>query len=749
MRFLPCVLLVACATDAPTPEETASIRFVLAPDGSLPAPLDVPFPSDLYRGDDGLLPASFGPWDRFGLTKRHDTIASGLAGLDGFGRSVGAVFLLDDAHPIDPRTLIDAESFAIVDTTPGSERLIQSSAFFTEELSTLVVQPDRVVLDAGRTYAVVIGTAVRTTDGRRLTPPPDLVAALDSDGIYATALPALESVGFARGEIASLAVFTTQTRHALLHRARAKLVDGAWGTPVFRTDSTRFPTARFGVSAHEGWTATLDEWLGEAPRGEDGEELPGFPSLDLEAGVGTAHDAIGAVVSGTFTSPELRRPFVSTASPDDGTIALDASGDPIAVDLDNEVPLTIILPRGPAPARGFPVVLFGHGTPTHRSYALSVANELAAAGFAVLSLDAPEHGMRAPGALDERSSFTGPFEGPDAMADDIQYLSSTIAAFGDLVNLARARDTRAQTVVDYLALVRLVEAGVDLSSVAGEYGGVAPALDASFIGWVGVSFGGINGIVLAAVEPAIDAFVLDVGGGLEFVTFGGAPANLPQVDLFLPLFGASGSRDVRMSRFHPVLTLLQTMLDSTDPASFAREAAGSSTPIYMIAVDHDELVPNYGTEVVALEMGLSSLAASPIRIAGMTAIDAPARGANARALLVQTLGTHGRNLTSRLGVRRAETPFPREDRPRSERIVFLPEPVTVRQPIVATQRSMVGFLESAREGEATIDVSGIELWFDFDDDGFSDDEERAAGTSPFDPALHPSGAPTHVRDVGF
>ena len=41
----------------------------------------------------------------------------------------------------------------------------------------------------------------------------------------------------------------------------------------------------------------------------------------------------------------------------------------------------------------------------------------------------------------------------------------------------------------------------------------------------------------------------------------------------------------------------------------------------------------------------------------------------------------------------------------AERIVYLPEPITVRQPVVATQRSMVEFLRTAREGAATIDVS--------------------------------------------
>ena len=114
---------------------------------------------------------------------------------------------------------------------------------------------------------------------------------------------------------------------------------------------------------------------------------------------------------------------------------------------------------------------------------------------------------------------------------------------------------------------------------------------------------------------------------------------------------------------------------------------------------------------------------------------------------VQPIGVHGRNLTSRTGKRTAETPFPRDDQPIEQRIVYLSKPVTVRQSIEAAQRSMVKFLTTGFAGAATIDVTGLETWFDFDDDGWSDDEERAGGTSPFDPASHPSGEPPHSRPL--
>jgi hypothetical protein len=69
------------------------------------------------------------------------------------------------------------------------------------------------------------------------------------------------------------------------------------------------------------------------------------------------------------------------------------------------------------------------------------------------------------------------------------------------------RDCLRQTVVDLLQLVRVIQAGLDLDG-----DGVAD-LDGGHLYYVGQSLGSIYGTMLNAVEPALRAAVLNVGGG--------------------------------------------------------------------------------------------------------------------------------------------------------------------------------------------------------------------------------------------
>ncbi len=742
--------------------EGPTIRFNLPADGA-PDPLEVPFPTDLHLGPDGTLPATLGKWDNFGIATSGPVIDSGLAGLDGFGRSVGAVFLLETEDAVDPGTLVGSETIAIVDideASPDRGSVIPTSAGYVAAFRTLAVQPELAELKGGRRYAALVTSGVRTSGGESLAAAPDLAEIANTDAaqrstpaevLYGQAFDTLAIAGFEPQSIAGLAVFTIQTRDQELRTTRDAIVAGEYGA----APQLQGELFRFGAGEHPGWTATLDAWLGDAPDGPDGTDLPGFAQFE-PASDGTAHDAIGAVVSGTFPAPDFRRPFTMTADPEDGTFERGPDGSLVVVDPAAAVPVTFVLPLTPPPPEGWPVILFGHGTPSHRSYVMSVANELARAGFATVAIDAPEHGLRTTGVDDGGSAFRGSYRGPDGMADDVTYLASTLGPLGFFVNFGRGRDTRSQTILDYVQARRLVaNPDLDLSPAAEQYGDATPRLDPDRIGWVGVSYGGLNGMVLAAVEPEIDAFVLDVGGGAEFVTIGGAPANLPQVDFALGSFGLPSAAEARYSRYNPVLTVLQMMFDATDPASFAYETThsdrGPGPHLYVIAVDHDELVPNYGTDLVASLMGLTQVSQSPRQVPGLPSAEAPLQGRGAtQALLYQSLGTHGRNLTSRRGERTAQTPFPREEASVGERIVYLDSPVTVRQPIIASQRSMVRFLETAWDPEGpVVDVTGMEFWFDFDDDGFSDEVETEAGTDPFDPTSVPAGPPTHPRDVGF
>jgi hypothetical protein len=50
---------------------------------------------------------------------------------------------------------------------------------------------------------------------------------------------------------------------------------------------------------------------------------------------------------------------------------------------------------------------------------------------------------------------------------------------------------------------------------------------------------------------------------------------------------------------------------------------------------------------------------------------------------------------------------------------------------------------------ATIDAAAMNAYQDWDDDLWTDAEERAMNTDPFDPMSRPPGTAPRTRDVGF
>jgi hypothetical protein len=136
---------------------------------------------------------------------------------------------------------------------------------------------------------------------------------------------------------------------------------------------------------------------------------------------------------------------------------------------------------------------------------------------------------------------------------------------------------------------------------------------------------------------------------------------------------------------------------------------------------------------------------------GLTAVDAPLAGNLAMGatggFLQNSPCTHGDTLDARYGTRRYQPPFPASDP--MHRFPMLTQTFTVRQWIVPYDHDIASFLTSGFAGSAQITIAGMTPLVDFDDDGWTDDEERAMGTDPFNPMSHPSGTPPHVRDVGF
>lgn len=781
-----CLLAPACSDPPPAAPSDAgvdaatergpAVRFNL-PAAGIPQPLEVPFPTDLYRTDpDGTITDALADWSLAGVSINGGSFTEGYGALDGFGRNAGAIFRVEGDDDLDPAslpatseaTLGPDAAVALVDVdprspTPGAR--VPCLAGWTSRFRTLVVQPDGVPLAPGRTYAAVVTRAVRTTRGDALRAAPAF-AAIRDDAPGARSTPAgmlyggaadrvatLAGPSFDRRAIVGLAVFTTQTTHRQLRVIRDALVGGRHGpAPQLDMDpmtARPYGVARFGARAHAGWTATLDAWLGAAPRGRDGMELPGERHGSEPTTTGMAHDAIGVVLTGTFVSPEFRRPYTGTTDRGDGTFAPDAA----PVDAAKRIPVTLVLPRGAPPPGGWPVVIYGHGLGGQRQQLLNVANELARVGVATAGIDTATFGQRARGReADTLSLYPGTYQGPDGLPDLPSYDQEDF--FGGLSNILALRDNFRQTALDYVQLRRLLaNPALDLSSVAAEYDGATPRLDGAHVGYVGNSLGGILGTLFAAVEPEANPFVLNVPGGGVLTAL---CADSPVIGGTLRLAGTIVFRypgDVAFDRFHPLTNLIQGVADGADPASYGEDVTaitmGRGHDVWVTEAEDDEVIPNRSTELLARAMRLPQVMPTPRLVAGLRPTGSPVRGnveGRTQALTLQAPATHGGNLATRYGTRSWVPPFPRAA---GTRFVRATREVRVRQPIVGYQRAVARFFRGAFMGAAEIDAAGLSPLLDWDDDGWTDAEERAMSTDPYDPTSVPPGAAPHPRDVGF
>jgi hypothetical protein len=200
----------------------------------------------------------------------------------------------------------------------------------------------------------------------------------------------------------------------------------------------------------------------------------------------------------------------------------------------------LIVPAGTTPAGGWPVTVYGPGF-TRSYFDLFVTADLnAAAGIATIATNPLGHGygpastitIQGPG-----TRFLSYGRGKDLTGDGV-----IEAAEGSQPAIAVSNDAGTgtvettpspnqvhglrgglqQTVIDNIALVRSVEAGMDVPSCpAGDLTGPAnPSapdgvvkLSRDVTSYYGLSFGGIYGTMLMGTDPSVTRGLLNVGGG--------------------------------------------------------------------------------------------------------------------------------------------------------------------------------------------------------------------------------------------
>jgi hypothetical protein len=705
--LLPATLVAlvtgtGCADPRGEADELASvssIRFARTGDGPLPFAA-VPFPSELYRDAQGRIAIGALP------NPRSDdpvfaAIRGELAPRSGFCASCNITFGVDGE--IDPDTLTtDAEpgasawlddAIALIDidaNSPAFGEAVPLRVQYDAGAGLLAIRPARGhVLHGGRSYAAFVTDRVRGKNGLPLAAAPAFAALRDGgardqrEEALAKSLDALAELGLPRERVVGLAAFTTEDPAADLRAMRSSIQAAAVGD----------------IAVDAVWTgAELDELLGipEAP----GPGVDRAPQAGTSGTAAIAHQTTELVVTGSFGAPR----FAAGTATDVGALVRAADGTPTSSGADR-VPFVLIVPRD-APIDRLPVVISHHGFNASRTTGFALADTVGAEGFAVLAIDAYQHGQRAASAVDRLHAMRGDVDGPDGFAETLQ-LDVTSRVFGlagvpsDLTLYPGfPLAAFAQFAADVMSTARLVRAG-DLTALREADPRLEGlAFDPERIVYAGNSMGAVVGTAVAVVEPDVHAFVLDVMPGSIIETLAESAEFRPLIEtLVLPVLGVEADFDEveRAMLFDPTVDLVRWVLEPVDPLALAPGLVRADGPDLLVQLaGHDEVAAPTASESVVAAAGIPGFGTFDFAAVDPATAPVHANLGGATIAAVRLDGAmHGMLEVSRQTSRWAEPLVP----PLQERAA-----VEIDNPIAAVHQQIAGFFRSFRDqGHATID----------------------------------------------
>jgi hypothetical protein len=314
------------------------------------------------------------------------------------------------------------------------------------------------------------------------------------------------------------------------------------------------------------------------------------------------------------------------------------------------VPMLVGIPRAPAvkPAAGWPVVIYQHGITEDRGTLALIADAAAAAGFVIVGIDLPLHGIMPNDPLYALSptnpayaaTLPASFRVPEPTFG-VDYVNNTTTAPGpdgipdasgqhfiNLASLLTARDNLRQGAANLIALTRAVPS-LDLD------GNPATVdIDLNRIHFFGWSLGGIIGSAYAGTPGAapIKSVSLFAAGCGIMETLRQSPGYSPILNNGLAAAGFPPGTSVYWEFVHAA----QAMVESGDGCNYAANWAAKPTLMQMIqgtpgvaTKPTDRAVPNSSTLRLANLLGLPTITATMTNPAG------------ARALTRFTEGGHG------------------------------------------------------------------------------------------------------------
>jgi pimeloyl-ACP methyl ester carboxylesterase len=476
-----------------------------------------------------------------------------------------------------------------------------------------------------------------------------------------------EFVGIPAGNVIVTASFTTQDTRTVL-RTVAEMAEAGPSALGQVLTPVPLPVAP-GVVLPAGSPVTTALVLGL--QGIDASAIPG--EGNVYAGALTVPYYLAPAVPpppgtpGCATAQVLSTcaPWVAASeSPLDGTSRVLNKFNPVPQKrADIPVPVLITIPNdntdyaaavgGTAvkPPNGWPVVIFQHGITTNRLLTFALTEPLNNAGFAVVAIDLPLHGIPQPEIdfatitpeelleiLSDPDKSTALFRVPgvpertfDLDLNGDGTIDSSGAHFIQLSNGLVSRDNLRQASSDLVTLMRSIPT-MDID------GDGLPDFDGSRIHVIGMSLGAMVVANTLAVDDTAVTASLGMPGGvlsdllLDSFSFGPAIEAGLQGNGLVP----------NTSLYNNFIRDLQSLVDSADPINHGRRAA-TTVPIHFIQADGDATVPNSASNRLAAEMKRSGLvdydyASAPELAPGIRAIINPA-GLTARVCFLG--GSHG------------------------------------------------------------------------------------------------------------
>jgi Bacterial Ig-like domain len=473
-------------------------------------PAGSPFPSNRFTVFDG----SQLTLRRVNLPKPDCTVRRSdcedidvLNTLDGFSTQPRITVPFTGA--IDPSTVSSATVYLVnlgdTFTLRGfGERVGINQVVWDAATKTLSFESDALLQQHSR-YLLVVTDGVRDSVGERLQSGgwgEDIGNAFDRDrdgADYRRDLrDGMRAHRSGRVRVVAASLFTTQSISAELAKINRSIkrsspapVDFVIGAGASGPVRTVFPVAGL---------------LGIQWNRQTGAAPAFTPSFLPTPALGVIPGAVAQVAYGRYQSPDYQG--TDRVIPATGSL----TGMP-QVQGSNGVVFQLFVPAGPKPAGGWPVALFGHGfTDSMYGAPWTVASVFASQGLATLSINVVGHGGGAQGTLNVLRAADTPVVVPAGGRGFDQDGNGAIDST-EGVNAAPprtvvgSRDGLRQTVIDYMQLVRQVEAGIDVD------GDGSVDLNPQRIYYAGQSFGGIYGTILLGVEPSIKAGVPNVPGG--------------------------------------------------------------------------------------------------------------------------------------------------------------------------------------------------------------------------------------------